>query len=120
MSKHCPSGCCGCTRRDVKQPPHWDYTAPDGAYFNRMELEEQGTIVPQHSHTADHTTLLVAGSLRAWREGELLGDFHAPNALFIPALHKHTFQSLVPNTLAYCVFAKAPVVHEEHQIVRRV
>jgi quercetin dioxygenase-like cupin family protein len=100
----------------IEQPPHWSHTAPDGAYFNRMYLKEKGTLVPQHSHTEPHTTLLVQGKLRAWRENELLGDFEGPTAIYIPAMIKHTFQSLEPETLAYCVFSKSPVMHEEHQI----
>jgi quercetin dioxygenase-like cupin family protein len=81
-----------------------------------MKLDEAGLIVPQHSHTEPHTTLLTSGALRAWRGGELLGDFHAPSAIYIEAFIKHKFVSLEKNTLAFCVFSKPPVTHETHDL----
>ena len=98
----------------------WDHTAPDGAYFNQMHLKEANSKVAQHSHTEAHTTLLTRGSLRAWRDGELLGDFAAPAAIFIPARVKHEFMSLEADTLAFCVFARTPVMHEGHPLLQRV
>lgn len=104
--------------REIEQPPHWDHTAPDGAYFNRMLLRDANSVVPQHSHTEAHTTLIVRGALRAWRDGKLLGDFCAPHAIYIPAWIKHTFMSLEQDTEAWCIFRESPVTHEEHQLER--
>jgi hypothetical protein len=106
----CNQGCGGCAERITQ----WDFAAPNGQYFNMMKLSDRGMLVPQHSHTEPHTTLLVAGSLRAWRGDELLGDFTAPAAIYVEAKAKHTFVSLEPNTLAYCVFSQLPVTDMFH------
>jgi quercetin dioxygenase-like cupin family protein len=103
----------------IEQPPLWEHTSVDGVFIKQMFLAAAGTLVPQHSHVYDHTTMLAVGSVRVWIEGELQGDFHAPRPLFIKAKAKHTFQSLEPNTLLYCIHRSrgGPIaIHAEHQL----
>jgi hypothetical protein len=97
----------------------WEHTSVDGVFIKQMFLAELGTMVPQHAHVYDHTTMLAVGSVRIWVEGEFMGDFRAPQPLFIKAKAKHTFQSLEPNTLLYCIHRSrggAIAIHAEHQL----
>lgn len=104
----------------IEQPPVWERTTPDGVFIKQMYLKVRGTLVPQHSHVYDHTSMLARGSVRAWAGDELLGDFTAPCPIFIKAKVKHTFLSLEHDTLIYCIHRlhgddKTVPIHEEHQ-----
>lgn len=102
------------------QPPNFEYTTPDGIFLKPMILAQAGTLVPQHAHVYVHTSLLVAGSVRVWADGALLGDFVAPTAIHIPAKVKHKFLSLEPNTALVCIHnvekTGSVQIHEEHQL----
>lgn len=87
----------------IEQPPNWEHKSPDGVFIKQMFLRHQFTLVPQHAHAYDHTSMLATGSVRAWADGVLLGDYAAPCPIFIKAKVKHTFQSLEPDTLIYCI-----------------
>lgn len=104
----------------VEQPPIWERTTTDDIFIKQLYIEKAFTLVPQHSHEYAHTTLLVAGSVRVWKDGVLLGDFEAPNMVLIPAYAKHTFQSLEGNTLLYCIHNVMRTgkveIYEEHQL----
>lgn len=95
-----------------------EFRTVDNIYMKEMRLPLVGDCVRQHAHKYGHTTLLVSGGLRAWRDGESLGDIYAPAAIFIPAESKHAFMSLVPDTVAYCIHrleSNAVVeIHEAH------
>lgn len=83
--------------------PDVEFSMPDGIFIKQMLLENAGMYVPQHSHSYDHTSMLAVGSVRAWCDGVLLGDYKAPMPITILAGTKHTFMSLVPNTIIYCI-----------------
>ena len=103
-----------------EQPPVWEHTSVDGVFIKQMFLKDAGTLVPQHSHTFDHTSMLAVGSVRVWVEDQFQGDFKAPTPLFIAAKRKHTFQSLEPNTIIYCIHNVGRTgrvqIHAEHQL----
>jgi hypothetical protein len=103
------------------QPPVWEHTSVDGVFVKQMYLKDAGTLVPQHAHVFDHTTMLAVGSVRVWVDGVLQGDFMAPAPLFIKAKVKHSFLSLEPDTLLYCIHnikrTGTVQIHAEHQIV---
>jgi hypothetical protein len=80
-----------------------EFRTKDNIFVKEMNLPRVGMVVGQHAHKYGHTTLLVRGQLRAWRDGELLGEYCAPAQIFIPANTKHAFVSLEPDTLAYCI-----------------
>lgn len=117
ISQSASSECATC--EGCEQPPVWEHTGADGVFIKQMYLAQQGTMVPQHAHSYDHTTMLAKGSVRVWMEGQLKGDFVAPKALFIKAKVKHTFQSLEPDTLLYCIHntrrTGSVQIHAEHQ-----
>lgn len=98
-----------------EQPPNWEHIAPDGIFIKQMLLKEAGTLIPQHAHAYDHTSMLAKGRVRAWVGDELMGEFEAPAPIFIKARVKHTFLSLEPDTLIYCIHRSTPVIVEEHQ-----
>ena len=81
-----------------------------------MYLKDSGTIIPQHAHAYDHTSMLAKGSIRAWADDVLLGEFEAPYPMFIRAHVKHTFMSLENDTLIYCIHRSTPVIVSEHTV----
>lgn len=103
-----------------EQPALWEHTSVDGVFIKQMLLKDAGTMVPQHAHEYDHTSMVAAGSVRVWIDGELAGDYAAPRPLFIKARAKHTFQSLQPQTLIYCIHNVKRTgrvqIHAEHQL----
>jgi quercetin dioxygenase-like cupin family protein len=109
--------------RSCEQPPLWEHTMTDGVFIKQMYLKDAGTLVPQHSHAYDHTSMLARGRIRMWKDGEEIGDFSAPQPLFIEAKSKHAFMSLEPETLIYCIHNVSRrgfvQIHEEHQISSR-
>jgi len=103
----------------IEQPPIWEHAAPDGIWIKQMLLKDAGTLVPQHAHVYDHTSMLAVGSVRMWADGVLVGEFKAPHPIFIKAKVKHAFLSLEPDTLIYCIHNVSRTgsveIHEEHQ-----
>lgn len=103
------------------QPSVTKIITADGIETWQIEILNKGDIVPQHSHAYEHATLIARGSIRAWKEGTLLGEFTAPNHIIIAANTKHTFETLEDNVLIYCVHNiernDEIEVAEEHQIL---
>ena len=83
--------------------PEVEFTIQDKILVKQMFMERVGTFVPQHSHAYEHASMLATGSVRVWQNDELKGDFKAPMPINIPAGVKHTFMSLEPNTIVYCI-----------------
>jgi len=106
---------------EVIDLPEVEFAIDDSIFIKQMLLERAGTYVPQHSHKYDHTSMLAVGSLRAWKDGALLGDFKAPVPISIKAGCKHTFMSLEPNTVVYCIHNISregyAEIQEEHEHV---
>lgn len=83
--------------------PEVEFSIQDDIFIKQMFMAEAGTFVPQHSHSYEHSSMLASGSVRVWQNDELKGDFKAPIPINIPAGVKHTFMSLEPNTVVYCI-----------------
>jgi hypothetical protein len=107
------SDCATCPVR-CQQPFGTEITTVDGIFIKEMHIPDQFTVVPQHSHRYDHTTMLAKGMV-----GMKTGDDHewrvhvAPAAIFIKAGVKHTFQSLEPDTILYCIHNVSRTGHVE-------
>lgn len=86
-----------------QQPYGITYRSTDGFMVKEMHIPRAETIVPQHSHTYSHLSMLAVGKVKAWKDDEYLGEFTAPAAIEIPAGTKHRFQSLVDDTIIYCI-----------------
>ena len=103
------------------QPISTELHIADGVFVKTMVIQRAGTFVPQHAHVYAHVTVLVRGSIKAWKDGAFLGDFTAPVGITIPARAKHLFMSLEDHTILLCVHdigtAEAVEIAEEHQIV---
>lgn len=112
---------CGAILPPHLQPPDDREWTVDGVFVKQMYLAQPGMLVPQHAHTYAHLTMLAAGSVRVWRDGDLLGDFVAPAAIEIPAEAKHSFLSLQEETILYCLHniarAGAVEITSGHQLV---
>lgn len=105
----------------LNEPPDdAEWTTTDNIFIKQMFLKKKGILVPQHSHEYDHTSLVASGSVRAWKDGVLLGDFCAPFILNIPARTKHKFLSLEDKTVVYCIHNVSHSgivdIHEEHKL----
>lgn len=127
MTKPC-DGCAArvvCCKQNLVEHPNQPYgvevTTADGVFVKQMFIPDALTIVPQHSHAYDHLSLLATGAVRAWADGELIGDQMAPYPFHIKAGVKHTFQSLVPGTTIYCIHrlhGGKVEVKSEHNVLR--
>lgn len=102
------------------QPPDISISVADEIFVKAIRFKRAAQVFPQHSHKYEHHTVVAQGSIRAWRDGKLLGDFKGLSSLVIPAGAKHTFLSLEPDTLLFCVHnivrAGEVEVLEEHHI----
>lgn len=87
----------------AEQPISTDIAMYGGVFAKRHVIPQAGTYIPQHAHAYDHLSLLTVGGLRAWSNGDLLGDFIAPAEIRIPAHTKHTFLALADGTTFYCI-----------------
>ena len=83
--------------------PDVEWIVQDNIFIKQMLLARAGTFVPQHSHKYSHASMLASGSVRVWKDDVLHGDFKAPIPISIDAGCKHTFMSLEPNTVIYCI-----------------
>jgi quercetin dioxygenase-like cupin family protein len=108
----------------AEQPTGVEIHTADGVFIKQMVIRSYGTIVPQHAHVWDHTSMLAAGSVAVWREGQFDRTYDAPAAIFIKAGVKHLFQSLMPNTIIYCIHnlhgEQAVKILEEHQLTGEI
>lgn len=105
----------------VEQPPIVEIHTADGLFIKQMYIAQAFTLIPQHSHAWDHTSMLATGSVRLWADGVLQGDFTAPTGILIKSGVKHLFQSLEDGTTVYCIHnlhgEDAVKVLAEHQLV---
>ena len=83
--------------------PEVEFRTTDGVFIKQMLLRRAGTVVPQHAHVWDHTSLLVSGSINCWKDGVFDARYVAPAMICIAAGVKHLFHSMEDNTIIYCV-----------------
>lgn len=107
-----------------EQPYGVEIHTADGVFIKQMVIPKSGTIIPQHSHRWDHTSMLAKGSVFVWKDGVLDKQYTAPAGIFIKAGVKHTFQSLDDDTIIYCIHnlhgEDAVKVLEEHDLLGEV
>lgn len=96
--------------------PDVEWYIDDRIFIKQMLMVKPFTYVPKHSHNYDHCSMLAAGSVRVWHGDKLVGDFKAPLPLTVKAGVLHTYMSLEPNTLVYCIH---PTVGDEVEILER-
>ena len=100
--------------------PFWEHTSVDGLFIKQMGPMPLGTVIPQHAHRYDHTSLIARGRVRVWEDGVQTGEYAAPHPLFIRAQVKHSFLALEPDTLIFCIHNVSRTaqveIHEYHDI----
>jgi hypothetical protein len=106
-------------RRLAEQPFSVEVKICDGLFVKSMLVHEAGTIVPQHSHSFDHLSMLAVGRVLVWAGEECLGPFQAPIGILIKAGVPHTFRTLTDNALLYCIHrtdenGEVPIEAEHH------
>lgn len=97
--------------------PEVEWYIDERIFVKQMLMDREGICVPKHKHDYDHCSMLATGSVRVWHDDKLVGDFKAPMPLTVKAGIFHTYMSLEPNTLVYCIHATngAEVEISEHQ-----
>ena len=100
-------------KRAEHQPETVSVSIYAGIYYKVWRVPDADTIIPQHSHRFDHLTALLHGSVRVWRDDELMGDYSAPATIRIPAHAMHTFRSLVPGVVLACIHNADHIEGEE-------
>lgn len=90
-------------KRADRQPETISVTVYAGIYYKQYRVPDAGTLIPQHSHDFPHLTALLQGSIRAYRGDDLLGDYHAPAVVQIPAGVLHTFLTLEDDVALACI-----------------
>jgi len=88
---------------ETPQPYETDTVTADGVFVKQISVRNAGTMLPQHSHLYDHTTLVAKGAVFVWKDGVLDKQYRAPAMLLIKAGVKHLFQTLTDDTVLYCV-----------------
>jgi len=100
--------------------PEVEFTIQDGIFIKQMHMHRAGIYVPQHSHKYAHASMLALGSVRCWKDGKLFGDFTAPTPIDIDSGVKHTFMSLEPDTIIYCIHRTDRVgeveIEDDHEL----
>lgn len=101
--------------------PTSDLTLFAGIFLKTYTVPDAMTMLPQHSHSHPHISLIISGSVRVWCEDRLLGQFIGPAAVKIEARQKHSFLTLTPGVVFACIHATDAVddealVSEHHHL----
>ena len=103
------------------QPYGVEIAIADDIFIKQMHCPKADTIIPQHSHSYDHISMLAVGSVDVWRDGVYWRAFSAPCAIEIKAGIKHAFRTNVDNTIIYCIHNISRTgeieVAEEHHLI---
>jgi hypothetical protein len=119
-------GTCQVCESDSIQPFGVEIHTADGIFIKQMVIPKAGTLVPQHSHTYDHTTMLAKGAVHVGvPDAEIPNMRHwklyqAPAGIFIPAGVKHMFRSLDDGCILYCIHKErdgGAAVLDPHELV---
>ncbi len=103
------------------QPHFVEKITVDGVFILHAHIPKADSLVPQHSHVYDHTTIVAAGRVKVWEDNVLIDEFAAPASILIKAGTKHEFRTLEDDTVLLCVHNVSRTgqveVAEENQIV---
>lgn len=105
----------------AEQPIETNIKIADDIFVKSILVRSSGTIIPQHSHKFDHISLISAGSVGVYCDGDHIGEFRSPNHVVIKGGTKHLFVTREDNTVISCIHRidrnGEIEVLEEHQIV---
>ncbi len=86
-----------------EQPMVVSFEMVDGISVVQTLIHKAGTYIPQHAHEYAHISVIAAGQVSVWKNGDFLGQFAAPQQIVIDAHVKHLFQAMADNTVVICV-----------------
>lgn len=100
------------------QPIETDIHLSEGVFVKKWKMAVRGMIVPQHSHSYDHVSVIVKGTVRIFGQHAMV--LRAPASVLIKAGIKHTFETLTDDVIILCVHDREVAILEEHQLVEGV
>jgi quercetin dioxygenase-like cupin family protein len=80
-----------------------EFAEVDDIWVRAYSIEKAKTVIVQHVHSHDHMTLVSRGTVEAWQDGELLGEYKAPAIVKIPAGKKHAFIAVTDDVVLCCL-----------------
>ena len=85
------------------EPQYVEFAEVDDIWVRAYSVAKAKSVVTQHVHTHDHVTLVSRGTVRAWQDGEDMGEFVAPAMITIPAGKKHSFMAITDDVVLCCL-----------------
>ena len=80
-----------------------EFNEVDDIWIRSYTIEKAKSVISQHVHEHDHATIVSRGTVQAWQDGEILGQFVAPAVITIPAGKKHQFMALTDDVVLCCL-----------------
>jgi hypothetical protein len=90
----------------ANEKPKLDYiefAEVDDIWVRAYSIEKAKTGLLQHVHEHDHMTLVSRGTIEAWQDGKVMGQFKAPAVIKILAGKQHTFTALTDDVVLCCL-----------------
>lgn len=75
-----------------------------GIYFRSILIPQEGTWVPQHTHSESHATFCGQGAAAVYVGGEYVARLEAGHAFEVEGGKDHAFRALMNNTRLTCVW----------------
>lgn len=86
--------------------PHVEM-AISGVFVKQIGPLDDGMTVHQHRHDSPHVTALLAGAVEVTKNGETSRKI-APCLIEVAAHTDHSFKSVAPGTMLYCIHHLGP------------
>ena len=106
--------------RHPEQPIESNLSITEDLFVKWHRVPKAETLLPQHSHSYDHVSVIAYGSVEIWEDSSLRGVFTAPASVTIPAKRKHTFITKADDTVILCVHRVDkfgdPNIYEENSL----
>jgi hypothetical protein len=103
-----------------EQPYGVEIKLADEIFVKQIVVDRPHTMIPQHSHSYDHTSMLAVGEVEVWQGETYMGRFQAPTGILIKAHVKHSFVTLSEKVILYCIHRTDRTgeveIHEEHHL----
>jgi hypothetical protein len=80
-----------------------EFAEVDDIWVRAYSVPKANSVIAQHVHEHDHVTLVSRGTIEAWQDGELLGEFKAPSIVKIPAGKSHAFTAVTDDVVLCCL-----------------
>jgi quercetin dioxygenase-like cupin family protein len=84
-------------------PEYVQFDEVDDIWIRSYTIKKVNNVLAQHVHEHDHATIVSRGTIEAWQDGEILGQFTGPAVVKIPAGKKHFFKALTDDVVLCCL-----------------